>query len=99
MLISQKDINNTRPPFIMLMSTGNWELVVKLLSIEYNLKLNVVDREGLTTRLIELNEKPFYVGAGIWELEYGTRLMTLSESSNTSHPAYTLWEKWLQSSK
>ena len=101
MLISKKAIHNVNPPFLLRLATGKWTLVSKITESENCLKLEVVENKNgnFCVRSISLNEQPFYVGADIWELEYGSVLMTLKHSSLNDHPAQTLWERWIVSTK
>ena len=98
MLITQKDINDAQAPFILENPTGDWKLVVNILRTENQFTVEVVDsnQSELSIRTIELEDVPFYVGADIWELEYGTRLIKLDRKSEPLHPAYKLWKKWLK---
>jgi len=101
MLVSKKGIHNANPPFLLRSATGKWTLVSKITETENCLKLEVVEIKNgnFSMRFISLNEQPFYVGADIWELEYGSVLMTLNHSSLNDHPAQTLWEQWIVSTK
>ena len=96
MLISNKAINNVNPPFLLRSATGKWTLVSKITETENCLKLEAVESNNgnFNMRSINLNELPFYVGADIWELEYGSVIMTLNHPSLHDHPANTLWE-WI----
>ena len=99
MLISKKSIHNVNPPFLLCSAKGKWTLVSKITETEKGLKLEVVENKNrkFCMRFIYLNEQPFYVGADIWELEYGFVLMTLNHTSLDDHPAQTLWEQWIVS--
>jgi hypothetical protein len=96
-LSSQKNILEYRPPFLMESPTGVWTLVVKIVSTDNSLKLLIVHDENgeFEQRSFIVTEPPFYVGADVWELEYGSVLMTLNHPSLHDHPANQLWEKWL----
>lgn len=97
MLISKKIIQKTNPPFLLLSATGEWALVLKVTETSNGLMLEVLESNNgeFVTRSINLNEEPFYVGADIWELEYGSVLMTLNHQSLYEHPAQTLWKQWV----
>ncbi len=97
MLISDKDICKSNPPFLLQSATSEWTLVSKISGSNNNLKLAIVERKngGFSQRTLELNDPPFYVGADVWELEYGSRLMTLNHPSLIDHPARKIWKEWL----
>ncbi len=97
MLISKLKIQKTNPPFLLRSVTGGWTLVSKITETSNGLMLEAVERDygEFVTRSIDLNEEPFSVGADIWELEYGTVLMTLTHQSLHDHPAQTLWKEWI----
>ncbi len=97
MLISDKDILISNPPFLLEFATNEWTLVSKISGSNNNLKLEIVERKNgvFSQRTLELNDPPFYVGADIWELEYGSRLMTLNHQSLIDHPARKIWKEWL----
>lgn len=41
-----------------------------------------------------IEEQPFHVAEGIWELSYSVQLMTLRHESLRQHPATQLWQQW-----
>ena len=100
MLLSKKNIFETNPPFLMEMANGNWLLIANITQEDDSIQLKVIEEKtkALVTRDIIINQEPFYVGADIWELEYGSKLMTLSHTTLSKHPANDLWEKWLSES-
>ena len=97
MLISRKDILNGNPPFLMESATGEWAVISKITAFESRLKLEVVVRKSgaFIQRSFDVKNPPFYVGADVWELDYGSVLMTLSHPSLVEHPAKKIWEEWL----
>lgn len=97
MLISDKDICKSNPPFLLQSATNEWTLISKISGSKHNLKLEIVERknEEFSQRSLVLNDPPFYVGADVWELEYGSRLMTLNHPSLINHPAREIWKDWL----
>ena len=99
MLPSKKDILKCSPPFLMELPTGEWSLIINVAEVNGFLKLDIVNmKKGvLKQRAIELTEQPFYVGADVWELNYGSVLMTLEHPSLLGHPARKIWEAWLAS--
>lgn len=101
MLVSKKEINNANPPFLLTSATKSWVLVSKVSESNNCLTLEIVEIKNgkFNVRSISLNELPFYVGADIWELEYGSVIMTLNHPSLHDHPANTLWEQWIESTK
>jgi hypothetical protein len=101
MLISKKVIHNTTPPFLFLSAMKKWNLVSKISETYSCLRLELIENKNgvFNLRYLNLNEVPFYVGADIWELEYGSVLMTLNHPSLHDHPAITLWEQWIAYSK
>ncbi len=97
MLISKKAIYNANPPFLLTLATKSWVLVSKVSESNNCLTLEIVEIKNgnFNVRSIDLNELPFYVGEDIWELEYGSVIMTLNHPSLHDHPAKTLWEQWI----
>ena len=96
MLLSKKELFDCNPPFLIKFANGKWSLAVKISILNNNIKLLIVQTENgeLLKRYFEISEPPFYVGAEVWELEYGSVLMTLNHPSLDNHPAKKLWEKW-----
>lgn len=101
MLITQKDILNSRPPFLMQAATQEWLLIESIALLENQLNLVIIEKiEGrFSKRILQLGETPFHVGADVWELNYGATLMTLNHATLSEHPAKLLWQEWLSSSK
>lgn len=101
MLISQNDILQCTPPFLMQSASNDWLLVDKICVEGENYILSILEMSAdeFIQRSILLNEAPFHVGAEVWELEYGATLMTLQHASVADHPARRLWQKWLSKNK
>lgn len=101
MLISKEEIGTFTPPFILRTATGKWTLVSKVIRVESNLKLEIIENKNgnFCVRSIDLKEEPFYVGEGVWELEYGSVIMSLNHQSLDDHPANALWTQWLSANK
>lgn len=97
MLPSKKDILKSSPPFLMKHLNSEWSLVIDITDINGILKLDIVDmnKSVLNQRVIKLTEQPFYVGEDVWELDYGSVLMTLNHPSLLAHPARKIWGTWL----
>jgi hypothetical protein len=100
MLISQKDILEYNPPFLMRMANSTWQLVENVVLDEKNYCLTIIEKvDGdFTKRIIQLDEAPFYVGVEVWELNYGSTLMTLRHESLTNHPAKHVWQDYVDNS-
>ena len=96
MLPSTKDIFETKPPYLLEHPAGDWSLVIEILNVDKGLKLTslFLKNNKFLQRDIIIDEPPFYVGADVWELEYGTILMTLDHPTLSEHPAKTMWNKW-----
>ncbi len=101
MLITQKGLLNSSSPFLMQTATRGWLLVESITLHEGVLKLAIIEKieERFSKRIMQLDETPFYVGADVWELNYGTTLMTLNHETLAEHPAMLLWQEWLSSTK
>ena len=97
MLSSKKDILECSPPFVMEYPAGDWSLVTKISGVNNILKHTIVyiKNGALKQRYLDVKEPPFYVGAEVWELDYGSVLMTLNHPSLLEHPARKIWEEWL----
>ncbi len=98
MLNSQQDIASAKLPLLMQSSNGDWKLVIKVTIGETQYDFHIVDssQEELSSRIISQQAAPFYVGADVWELDYGATLMTLHHASLSNHPANELWQQWQQ---
>lgn len=101
MLISQKNILECNPPFLMGLLNDKWQLVehIALLEERYHLTIIGKEDEKFSKRVIDLEEVPFHVGAGVWELNYGSTLMTLSHESLAGHSAKLLWQEYIKNNK
>jgi len=96
MLISKKDISSVQLPMLMQTSNRNWKLVLKTkTSATFDIEILERVNDEFITRVISQDEPPFYVGEDVWELDYGTTLMTLNHESLATHPAHQLWKEWL----
>lgn len=97
MLPTKKDILECSPPFVMEYTAGDWSLVTKISGVNNLLKLTIVYIKNgeLKQRYLDVMEPPFYVGADVWELDYGSVLMTLNHPSLLEHPARKIWEELL----
>lgn len=96
MLISEKDILDVSPPFLMKYATGNYFLITNISRVNNRLRLDLVEKENgdYKQRSFEITDFLFYVGEGVWELEYGSILMTLEHPSLANHTAKKLWQEW-----
>lgn len=96
MLTSQKSILESKPPYLLVHPAADWSLVVDIANAVNGLKLMILDEldNQFTKREIDIYTVPFHVGAEVWELDYGTVLMTLKHPSLVDHPARELWERW-----
>jgi hypothetical protein len=101
MLITKKDILNSRPPFLLKSAAGEWLLIEKIQSSEIGLTLSVIEKVNskYCQRTIELDETPFHVGADVWELNYGATIVALEDDSLRGHAAIELWQEWVNSKK
>jgi len=101
MLITQKDILKSSPPFLMQSAKQEWLLIASITLLEASLNLVIIEKiDGcLSKRTMQLGETPFHVGADVWELNYGATLMTLHHESLLKHPAKLLWQEWINSNK
>lgn len=101
MLITQKDILKSRPPFLMQSATQVWLLIESFVLFEDNLNLAIIEKidGSFSKRAMQISETPFHVGADVWELNYGATLMTLNHEVLNGHPAKQLWQEWLSSNK
>ena len=101
MLPSKKDISKSSPPFLMEFPSGEWSLVTEIINENKNQKLVIVclkDDEFIKRHHV-ISEPPFYVGADVWEIEYGAVLMTLNHQTLYNHPANRIWQKWIEYKK
>lgn len=96
MLNTQKDVSTAQLPLLMQMPGGDWKLVVQVCVSEEKSDFRIVEeiKQEFNTRLITQSSPAFYVGADVWELDYGATLMTLQHASLSNHPANELWQKW-----
>lgn len=96
MLASKKDISTADFPLLMQASNGDWSLVSKISTSSAGVSFEILEKRNgkYAKRSISQLEPPFYVGADIWELNYGTTLMTLNHKTLEAHPARQLWQDW-----
>jgi len=101
MLISKKNILECNPPFLMHLSNSKWQLVEQIALIDNRYHLTVMEKESesISKRVIYLDEAPFHVGEDVWELNYGSTLMTLNHESLAGHPAKQMWQEYLKNNK
>ena len=76
---------------------GDWFLVTEIIKADSIQKLVIVYRKDdeFKQRCVDIAEPLFYVGADVWELEFGSILMTLEHPTLLDHPAMKLWMEWL----
>ena len=96
MLPTQKDIADCRPPFLLKYPSGDWSVITKIMKHKEEITFHTLYTElsELLQSKITIKEKPFYVGADIWELNYGSIIMTLKHPTLAEHPATKLWNKF-----
>ena len=101
MLPSIKNICECKPPFLLKHSTGDWSVIIKILDNDKELRFITLytDNNEYLQSNFTTSEKPFYVGADIWELNFGSVIMTLSHPTLTKHPATKLWHDWVSEKK
>lgn len=98
MLNSPDNILDHHPPFIFVSAKSEWLLIAEIKQVENRIELMVIEKMNneFSERIIRLEEKPFHVGAEIWELNYGATLKTLNHASLLQHPATLLWQEWIK---
>lgn len=101
MLISKKDVSTADLPLLMQSTNGDWKLVLKIITASADFSFEIIEKinEKFVRRVISQSEPPFYVGADVWELDYGATLMTLHHETLKGHPASQLWQDWNESER
>lgn len=97
MLNQRIDILDAPLPLLLSMPGNAWHLIISIEKIaEEKYQCACIKQQGNSMHQYtqEINETPFHVGDGIWELSYGSELMTLLDSHLTTHPATLLWQQW-----
>ena len=96
MLPARKNILYCKPPYLLKYPTGKWTLITGVKSRGEKLELISarIEEGEFKTDTIRLDDMPYYVGADIWELPYGSVLMTLNHPTLEKHPAGQLWSEW-----
>ena len=100
MLNQRVDILEARPPLLLSMPGNAWHLIISIEKIaEEKYRCTCIKHQDNSIQQYtqEISETPFHVGEGIWELSYGSELMTLLDNSLGDHPAKMLWQQWCQS--
>ena len=93
MLNNRKDILAVTPPLLQVMADNSWHIILSMKQLENShiececIKANEQCIKAFTTIL---DEVPFYVAEGVWELNYGVQIMTLMHESLRHHPARQL---------
>lgn len=98
MLTSKKDISTEDLPLLMQTANSDWKLVSNIITTSAGFSIEILEKNNglFVERVISQPEPPFYVGAGVWELNYGATLMTLCHETLKEHPASQLWQDWKQ---
>jgi hypothetical protein len=96
MLPARKNILYCKPPYLLKHPTGKWSLITDVESRGDKIELSAlqVNQGQYETQSMTIDDMPFYVGADIWELAYGSVLMTLDHPTLKMHPANQLWSEW-----
>jgi len=97
MLNQRIDILEAQPPLLLSIPGNTWHLIINIEKIaEEKYSCTCIEQQGSSIEKYphEINQAPFHVGDGIWELSYGCEIMTLLDSSLDDHPATILWQQW-----
>jgi hypothetical protein len=97
MLNQRIDILEAQTPLLLSMPGNAWHLIINIEKIageKYRCSCIKQQDNCIQQYTQEINQTPFHVGDGIWELSYGCELMTLLDSSLSDHPAKSLWQQW-----
>jgi hypothetical protein len=97
MLNQRIDILEAQPPLLLSIPSNTWHLIISIEKIaeeKYHCHCIKQQDDSIQQYTQEINETPFHVGDGIWELSYGCELMTLLDNSLNDHPATILWKQW-----
>ncbi len=97
MLNQRIDILEAQPPFLLTMPGNVWHLIINIEKIaeeKYCCACIKQQDNAVVQYTQDIHETPFHIGDGIWELSYGSELMTLVDSSLNDHPAKILWQQW-----
>ena len=96
MLPSKKEISDSKPPYLLQYSSGGWDLILKIATMEDSLELTTINTKSDNPEKskIIIPKEPFHVGADIWELGSYSILMTLIHPTLLHHPANDLWGRW-----
>ncbi len=97
MLNQRIDIVDAPLPLLLSMPGDTWHLIIKIEKLsddEFCCSCLRQSDNSIEEYTQDIHETPFHVGDGIWELSYGSELVTLLDSSLNDHPAKQLWQQW-----
>lgn len=96
MLVSSKNILNSVFPLLMESNLGNCKLIINITTCNDNIILCTLDKVNgiFVQKNILLGEQPFHLGDDVWEIEYGSRIMTFNAHMKNNHELYQLWRDW-----
>lgn len=97
MLNQRLCITDAQVPLLQTFLNEQWHLIVNIRTLEAEvLECTCVRENGGTLEeyLHRIYETPFYVAEGIWEMQYGSQIMTLLHDSLENHPATAIWQAW-----
>jgi hypothetical protein len=93
MLNNRENILAVKRPLLQLMPDQSWHIILKMTPLDngdIECECIKLDQQRVHTFKNVLNEPPFHVAEGIWELSYGVQIMTLQHDTLRDHPAQQL---------
>ncbi len=94
----QRDIFAVSPPFLILHRNGSWKLVREI--FPHNEGLGYIEPFAMENdgkpEVAVLSGSPWQVDEGVWELDYGIRIVSLNHPDYHLHPGWSLWTQWLR---
>ncbi len=95
MLNRPRNLFDIEPPFLIVFGNGDWRVARQLLphaeGVAYLEPFSAQDTATEPDGVIP--GSPWHIGAGIWEMDYNTQIMTLAHPHQRRHPG---WQLWLQ---
>lgn len=102
MLNQRHCVTDAKIPLLQTFLSDQWHLIVNIRFLDTDvLECTCIrDNEGtIEEYLHRIYETPFHVAEGIWEMQYGSQIMTLLHASLENHPATKIWRTWSQHSE
>jgi len=94
----KQDIFSISPPFLIMFKDGSWRVAREIFPHDQGLgyiEPYAPERDNGPDSIV-LSGSPWSVKEGIWELDFGTKILKLNQPGFYKHPGWSLWTQWLR---